>query len=596
MRKRKQIVMRCTADPSGRRNAFKEITQTLSALPIRFKDNTYSAIGNNRPEIYNVDYSESQQLCREIKTSTHDLVGIRTGSDVEGDEASNMIFTISRSLRNARCRHRSRTMFKRSLMFDNSINLWMFIKASQLLDGGIRRPCFFQCTYRSDVEASRHTKFHVNTRKACLESAVLKYEIERKMQSPQNHVQLRQDFLVSITTHNMKHVSRGLAVEVFHPKTNYTTSGKGVDLPKSLVQSSIEEQVVPFLSYGYVKQYHDGVPFVNAVANVALKQDRVVAFGQSFVDTTNIADSKPSVEVASVIPRVEQALDGKHNSVQPTVEYLTLQDSSIVLFHVIQVQNEAAMTWHEAYVDAHSGELVSITDFVAQASYKVLPMWKELPTEGYEILVDHQNSVASPFGWHNDGITNTTVTAGNNVITYIGAERPRQPLGQAALSSSTTHAFYVINSFHDVLYLYGFTESTFNFQTNNFDKGGLGNDRVLVSLDDSAGQNNADFATPPDLGKCGSFSSLHGIMQGEMLLLENDIPIHEMTHGLTNRLTGGGTVRCLQTTEVAGLGEGWSDAVVEYAFHLFAFVLTRMLNTMITGLPNPETQLFVTLG
>ncbi|KAI3612856.1 putative extracellular elastinolytic metalloproteinase precursor [Moniliophthora roreri] len=365
------------------------------------------------------------------------------------------------------------------------------------------------------------------------------------------HMEMR-SLLPAITTHNMKHVSRGLAVEVFHPKTNYTTSGKAP-----------HEQ--------------DGVPFVNAVANVALKQDRVVAFGQSFVDTTNIADSKPSVEVASVIPRVEQALDGKHNSVQPTVEYLTLQDSSIVLFHVIQVQNEAAMTWHEAYVDAHSGELVSITDFVAQASYKVLPMWKELPTEGYEILVDHQNSVASPFGWHNDGITNTTVTAGNNVITYIGAERPRQPLGQAALSSSTTHAFYVINSFHDVLYLYGFTESTFNFQTNNFDKGGLGNDRVLWG----------------SLGKCGSFSSLHGIMQGEMLLLENDIPIHEMTHGLTNRLTGGGTVRCLQTTEVAGLGEGWSDAVVEYAFHLFAFVLTRMLNTMITGLPNPETQLVV---
>uniref|UniRef100_A0A0W0EZT8 Extracellular metalloproteinase n=1 Tax=Moniliophthora roreri TaxID=221103 RepID=A0A0W0EZT8_MONRR len=449
MRKRKQIVMRCTADPSGRRNAFKEITQTLSALPIRFKDNTYSAIGNNRPEIYNVDYSESQQLCREIKTSTHDLVGIRTGSDVEGDEASNMIFTISREK-----------------------------------DAEPSEPCSTPTGF-SRLLSSLFSSCHMEMR----------------------------SLLPAITTHNMKHVSRGLAVEVFHPKTNYTTSGKGVDLPKSLVQSSIEEQVVPFLSSQLqvdsanlvlhvlvltAPHEQDGVPFVNAVANVALKQDRVVAFGQSFVDTTNIADSKPSVEVASVIPRVEQALDGKHNSVQPTVEYLTLQDSSIVLFHVIQVQNEAAMTWHEAYVDAHSGELVSITDFVAQASYKVLPMWKELPTEGYEILVDHQNSVASPFGWHNDGITNTTVTAGNNVITYIGAERPRQPLGQAALSSSTTHAFYVINSFHDVLYLYGFTESTFNFQTNNFDKGGLGNDRVLVSLDDSAGQNNADFATPPD--------------------------------------------------------------------------------------------------
>ena len=40
--------------------------------------------------------------------------------------------------------------------------------------------------------------------------------------------------------------------------------------------------------------------------------------------------------------------------------------------------------------------------------------------------------------------------------------------------------------------------------------------------------------------------------------------MHEFTHGTTNRLTGGGTGLCLQTTEAGGLGEGWSDT--------FAFV------------------------
>ncbi len=38
--------------------------------------------------------------------------------------------------------------------------------------------------------------------------------------------------------------------------------------------------------------------------------------------------------------------------------------------------------------------------------------------------------------------------------------------------------------------------------------------------------------------------------------LENDIVVHENTHGMTNRMTGGGTAACLQTTESAGLGEG----------------------------------------
>jgi len=38
--------------------------------------------------------------------------------------------------------------------------------------------------------------------------------------------------------------------------------------------------------------------------------------------------------------------------------------------------------------------------------------------------------------------------------------------------------------------------------------------------------------------------------------LENDIVVHENTHGMTNRMTGGGTAACLQTIEACGLGEG----------------------------------------
>ena len=43
--------------------------------------------------------------------------------------------------------------------------------------------------------------------------------------------------------------------------------------------------------------------------------------------------------------------------------------------------------------------------------------------------------------------------------------------------------------------------------------------------------------------------------------MENDIVSHEMTHGITNRLTGGGSGTCLSTTEAGGMGEGWSDAM-----------------------------------
>ena len=46
--------------------------------------------------------------------------------------------------------------------------------------------------------------------------------------------------------------------------------------------------------------------------------------------------------------------------------------------------------------------------------------------------------------------------------------------------------------------------------------------------------------------------------------LENDIVSHEATHGITNRMTGGGTASCLQSTEAAGMGEGWSDAMADW--------------------------------
>jgi len=50
------------------------------------------------------------------------------------------------------------------------------------------------------------------------------------------------------------------------------------------------------------------------------------------------------------------------------VEYISKPDGSAALAHVIQIVNEQAGTWYEAFVDAHSGELLSVTDFVTKAA------------------------------------------------------------------------------------------------------------------------------------------------------------------------------------------------------------------------------------
>ncbi|KAF7311373.1 Extracellular metalloproteinase mep [Mycena kentingensis (nom. inval.)] len=411
------------------------------------------------------------------------------------------------------------------------------------------------------------------------------------------------------TTHRVRELPSGLKLEVFHPESTYETFGTGVDHPLRKRGASLKEASESFVashldvaesdvvqisgfagevaSHSYLKQLINGVPVANAVSNVAFNaDDLVVAVGSSFVKPTSVADSTPSVSLDDAKATAEAALDATFlDEVEPTLEYLIQPDGSAALVHVFQVRNDEKGLWYNAFVDAKANTLISVTDYVAKATFRVLPIEKEYLTQGFEDVVDPEDTQSSPFGWTStDGTTSTGVTAGNNVISFkssqtTGTSRqtsedtweyvqdPAQaPTVAANVGAAITNNFYLVNSIHDITYRYGFTEAAFNFQVNNNGKGGRANDRVTASIQDSAGTNNADFATPPD-GQSGRmrmyiFTSTNPRRDGA---LENDIPIHEMTHGVTNRLTGGGTGACLQTTEAGGMGEGWSDAMADWA-------------------------------
>ncbi|KAF9256728.1 hypothetical protein L218DRAFT_975325 [Marasmius fiardii PR-910] len=382
-----------------------------------------------------------------------------------------------------------------------------------------------------------------------------------------------------INTHHVRRLWNGAQLQIFHPQTNYKTFGEGLDIPSSLFESGIEEKTVSFVaSQLNLNSEKNGILFVNAVANVVFKNGKAVAFGQSFVDTGKIAGSEPSVNVANVIPKVETALQGKVNEIGLSLEYLVLQDGSVALVHVLQVQNPEAFTFYEAYVDAHTGVLLSVTDFVAHASYHVIPIYKQVITEGLETLTNPHLISASPNGWHD---SDSNDTAGNNVISYQGSESSTTSQSSAGLNflyihdstlsptegenldAARTNAFYLMNAFHDTLYQYGFTERAFNFQNDNFDKGGRGGDRVRMSVQDPLNITNNAGGQP---GFCRMFLWDHTMPERDGAM-ENDIPVHEMTHGLTSRMTGGGTASCLQTLEASGLGEGWSDAVADWFAH-----------------------------
>lgn len=128
-------------------------------------------------------------------------------------------------------------------------------------------------------------------------------------------------------------------------------------------------------------------------------------------------------------------------------------------------------------------------------------------------------------------------------------------------AASVTQIFYTANKYHDLLYLLGFTEQAGNFETNNNGQGGNGNDFVILNSQDGSGTNNANFATPPD-GQSGRMRMYLWTITNPKrdCAFSADVILHEFTHGLSNRLTGGpANSNCLQSGESGGMGEGWSD-------------------------------------
>ncbi|KAL7941188.1 Fungalysin metallopeptidase domain-containing protein [Trichoderma barbatum] len=264
--------------------------------------------------------------------------------------------------------------------------------------------------------------------------------------------------------------------------------------------------------------------------------------------------------------------------------YLAKDDGTLSL--TWRVETDVVDNWLLTYVDAATNkEVHGVVDYVADfATFEVFPWGLNDPSEGdRKVFTDPWSVAASPFTWFGDGTTNYTTTRGNNAIAqvnpnggndYLNNYRPTSatrafeyPFTLAQTNpvdyrdASVAQLFYTANKYHDLLYLLGFTEAAGNFQTNNNGKGGLGNDFVILNAQDGSGTNNANFATPAD-GSNGRMRMYIWTVSTPRRdgSLEEGIVIHEYTHGLSNRLTGGpSNSGCLSGVEAGGMGEGWGD-------------------------------------
>ncbi|MEO8275838.1 MAG: M36 family metallopeptidase [Thermoanaerobaculia bacterium] len=121
--------------------------------------------------------------------------------------------------------------------------------------------------------------------------------------------------------------------------------------------------------------------------------------------------------------------------------------------------------------------------------------------------------------------------------------------------------FYDVNWLHDIWYSFGFDELSGNAQTDNYGRGGAGNDAVLAEGQDHSGLDNANIAVPADGSKARMqlfvFSAGGSLAPTRDSTIDMTVLTHEIAHVMSGRLIG--NANGLNNAQGLALNEGWAD-------------------------------------
>lgn len=257
------------------------------------------------------------------------------------------------------------------------------------------------------------------------------------------------------------------------------------------------------------------------------------------------------------------------------------EDGTLTRGQLVETWSNRGNLLHESLVGA-GGAVLDVVSRTANDSYKVFPIDPGASAQT-TLSGAGTGNAQSPGGWL-DATGQTTINIhGNNVAAYLDTDANNAPdtggtavgdgnflaTANLAVSPTTTdnkavavqNLFFLNNRMHDVLYAAGFTEAKGNFQTNNFGKGGSGNDAVQAEGQDGSGTDNANFSTPADGSK----------PRMQMYLWSAALPAHEVvvqsvSYGLRQSSFGA----AITTTGLSGaLASSTTDGCTAYAAGTF---------------------------